>query len=650
MCGIAGFWESSPSGGVLERQALSMANRLSHRGPDDAGAWADGNNGIALAHRRLSILDLSPAGHQPMPSVSGRYIIIFNGEIYNHLELRTQLTMQGLAPDWKGHSDTETLLAAFEAWGIKLTLQRSIGMFALALWDRKLHKLTLARDRMGEKPLYYGWQNNTLLFASELKAIKAHPAFIGSIDRNALTLLMHHNYIPSPYSIYQNIHKLLPGTFVEWENHDANQPGKVSSYWSLTDVIAKGQNTPFSGSAQDATTMLDTLLRDAIHQQMISDVPLGAFLSGGIDSSTIVSLMQAQSTRAIKTFSIGFDDAIYNEAQYAMEIANHLGTEHTELYVSSQMAQSIIPRLPTLFDEPFADSSAIPTFLVAELARNQVTVALSGDGGDEIFGGYPRYLFTQSVWEKFMWLPSPLRHSLGNILNATNPAVLNQCLKPFKHLIPSNLQHINIGQKIKKGASIMQANDSAELYLLLTSHWPAHPSIVLDAKQPETIFTSSQKPMPHGDAALQMMAMESLSLLPDDILCKVDRTTMGTSLESRAPLLDHRVVEFAWQLPANMKIHAGQGKWLLRQVLKKYIPEKLFDRPKMGFATPIGPWLRGPLRDWAEALLDESRLRQEGFLNPVPIRQKWSEHLSGQGNWQYHLWDVLMFQAWLDEQ
>lgn len=639
MCGIVGGMASERDWRALIGAMPGMVDAIFHRGPDEGDYWSDASAQVTLGHRRLSILDLSAAGHQPMVSVGERYIIVFNGEIYNHHDLRRELKYA-----WRGHSDTETLLAGFEAWGILGTAERAIGMFAFAVWDKMNKTLTLGRDRLGEKPLYYGWQGEIFLFGSELKALKALPAFRADIDRNSLALLMRHNYIPAPYSIYHGIHKLLPGSLltVSMDKRTA-QPQR---FWDARQVVTSGVANPFAGSPDEAVDALDKLLRQAVGQQMIADVPLGAFLSGGVDSSTVVALMQAQSTRPVRTFTIGFNEAKYNEAEHAKAVARHLGTDHAELYVTPRQALDVIPRLPTLYSEPFSDSSQIPTFLVSQLARQHVTVSLSGDAGDELFGGYKRYVLGQRLWAKLSRMPVGLRRMIARAICGMPPHTWNRLFSPVQSLMPLNLAGTNIGDKLHKGADIMAASTSAELYRLLVSHWQSQ-GLVIGAVEPPTVLTD---PVQADSFTHQMMAMDLMSYLPDDILCKVDRAAMGMSLETRVPMLDHRVVEFAWRLPLDYKLRGGVGKWALRQVLYRYVPQELIERPKMGFGVPIDSWLRGPLREWAETLLDESRLRQEGYLNPAPIRQKWAEHLSGKRNWQYHLWDVLMFQAWLEAQ
>lgn len=653
MCGLAGFVCGSGATPISEWPVLlrRMGESIRHRGPDDAGVWIDGNAGVGLVHRRLSILDLSPAGHQPMTSTSGRFVIAFNGEIYNHLELRDELAGSHHSGDkwqWSGHSDTETLLAGFDAWGIEATLKKCVGMFAIALWDREERTLTIARDRLGEKPLYYGWQGETFLFASELKALRVHPAFSAVIDRDSLALLMGYSTIPAPYSIYQGIHKLLPGSFMTVSLQ--NQSAQPQHYWDARRVIADGLAQPYMGSPDGAVDALDKLLRDAVAQQMVADVPLGVFLSGGVDSSTIAALMQAQSSRPVRTFTIGFHEVGYNEAEHAKAVAKHLGTDHTELYVSPQQALDVIPRLPSLYCEPFSDSSQIPTFLVSQLARQHVTVSLSGDGGDELFGGYNRYVLGQRLWGKLSCLPVGLRQGLARMIFNVPPQAWNRMLGPIQRLFPSGLAQANVGDKLHKGAGVMAVRTPAEFYRQLVTHWQQPSELIIGATESPTVLTDPARQAETDHFVHQMMALDMLTYLPDDILTKVDRAAMGVSLETRVPLLDHRVVEFAWRLPLDYKLYKGVGKWPLRQVLYKYVPKELIERPKMGFGVPIDTWLRGPLREWAEALLDEYRLRCEGFFHPAPIRQKWVEHLSGQRNWQYYLWDVLMFQAWLEEQ
>ena len=654
MCGLVGFFGAGANDGDATLLLGRMAAKIVSRGPDDFGVWAD-EAGVGLGHRRLSIVDLSSAGHQPMTSFCGRYVIAYNGEIYNHLDLRVELAKRGSVEvgglSWRGHSDTETLLAGMTAWGIQATVERCIGMFAFAVWDKKDRVLTLGRDRLGEKPLYYGWQgsgqNASFLFGSELKAIKVHPAFAASIDRNALCLLMRRNYIPAPHSIYQGIFKLPAGCLLT-VSLDSREP-VIAAYWSLADVAVAGNRSPLQGSPEEVVDALEDLLQSAVRQQMMADVPLGAFLSGGIDSSTVVALMQAQSVRPVKTFTIGFNEEGYNEAVHAKAVARHLGTDHTEMYVTPQQALDVIPKLPSLYCEPFADSSQIPTFLVSQLARQQVTVSLSGDAGDELFAGYNRYVMASNIWGKISSLPPSVRSLAASGIRTLSPAAWNTLMGPLQSLAPSAWRHANLGDKLHKGAGVLAAQSVDELYLGLVTHW-APQDLVIGGHEPATCLHGSQLVLPGLDDVQRMMAHDAMTYLPDDILVKVDRAAMGVSLESRVPFLDHRVVEFAWRVPQTLKLRDGVGKWILRQVLHRYVPKELVERPKMGFGVPIDVWLRGPLKDWAEALLDEARLRREGFFYPAPIRKKWEEHLVGRRNWQYPLWDVLMFQSWLENQ
>lgn len=647
MCGITGYWDRC---GAEVTVAEHMALRIQQRGPDGAGVWLNKSGDLAMAHRRLAIMDLSPAGHQPMSSPCGRFTLVFNGEIYNHLVIRADLAQEAGHFNWRGHSDTETLLAALCHWGIERTLQRLTGMFAFALWDSQEKRLFFARDRMGEKPLYWGWCNDVLLFGSELKALKAHPAFNADVDRNALALLLRHNCIPAPHSIYAGIFKLMPGHYLSLPLADiaAAKLAKPVSYWCFNEVVEQGITNPFDGSASEAVDLLHDQLSRSVAGQMLADVPLGAFLSGGVDSSTVVALMQVQCTQKVRTFTIGSDQSSYNEAAHAKAVAQHLGTDHTELYVSPQDALDVIPRLPSMYCEPFSDSSQIPTFLVSQMARQHVTVALSGDGGDELFGGYNRYLSAQRVWSKMQRLPFFARLAVARMLRAVPPTRWDHVFHLASYLLPKRFHLARPGDQAHKLAGVLAVSDSQAFFRQLTSHWNDPASVVIGAHEPPTLLTNPEA-WPNTDCFEHwMMAMDAQTFMADDILVKVDRAAMANSLETRVPMLDHRVVELAWKMPLDFKIHQGQGKWLLRQVLYKHVPKELIERPKMGFGIPLDEWLRGPLRDWAENLLDESRLRQDGYFQPAPIRSMWLDHLSERRNNQYPLWDVLMFQAWLE--
>ena len=634
--------------------ATRMANTIAHRGPDDSGAWADAHSGVALGFRRLSILDLSPAGNQPMVSSDGRFVIAFNGEIYNHLELRKELEKSphstplqgGEAARWRGHSDTETLLAGFEAWGIDATLKKSVGMFAIALWDVQQRTLHLARDRIGEKPLFYGWVHGAFVFGSELKALRAYPGFDNPVSRDALALYLQRCAVPAPYSIYQDIFKLEPGCVLSLSATGlAGKTVEIEPFWRCTDAVRQGLATPIQ-SETEAVAALEAALREAVALQAVADVPLGAFLSGGVDSSAIVALMQAQSSRPVQTFTVGFGEAGFDESAYALDVAQHLGTEHHALRVTAADALVVIPLLPAMYDEPFADSSQIPTYLVCKAARRHVTVALSGDAGDELFGGYNRYFWGQRVWNRLGWMPPLVRQGLGlGILQLPVEAwdALGSAL-PGIHSIA------RLGDKAHKLAHRLKTMQSVDdLYRSLVTEWPQGCDVVRGASRLPTKLDDASSTAGVPEVEHRMMLWDTLTYLPDGILTKVDRAAMSVSLETRVPFLDHRVVELAWRLPLHMKIRDGQGKQALRQVLYKYVPRELIERPKAGFGIPVGEWLRGPLREWAEELLDEARLQREGYFNPAPIRQVWQEHLSGRHDWTSRLWTVLMFQAWLQQ-
>jgi asparagine synthase (glutamine-hydrolysing) len=649
MCGITGFWTPRPHGmETAAAVARSMAERIIHRGPDGFGVWVDDHGGLALAHRRLAVVDLSEAGHQPMRSASGRFELIFNGEIYNHAALRAELP----GTDWRGHSDTETLLAGFEQWGIEGTLKKAIGMFAIALWDRERGRLTLARDRMGEKPLYYGSCGGTFLFASELKAMRAYPGFKPALELGAIALLLRHNYIPAPYSIYQGIRKLLPGTLIHVDGPAVMC--EPQAFWSLREVAEYGRRVPFQGTDQEAANALERHLDEAIALQRVADVPLGAFLSGGVDSSTIVALMQRQSSSPVRTFTIGFHEAGYNEAEHAMAVAKHLGTQHTELYVSGQHALDVVPQLATMYCEPFSDSSQIPTFLVSQMAREHVTVSLSGDAGDELFCGYTRYELAPWLWGRIGRIPGPLRRLLAPAIQAMPAAAwdgIGRLLWPMlgRGRLPLSAT-ARLSDRAYKVADMLGSKSSEDFYRYLNSHqaWPDR--YVIGGVEPASGMNRPELWPALPTFEERMMFIDQISYLPDDILVKVDRAAMSVSLETRVPMLDHRVVEFAASLPMNLKRRAGVGKWLLRQVLYRHVPQSLIDRPKTGFGVPLGDWLSGPLRPWAEELLDERRLREQGLLDTTRVRRLWLEHVSGARDWKYLLWDVLMLQAWLDTQ
>jgi len=647
MCGIVGFLGSSGSAGQDTAVVRRMADLIRHRGPDDDGVWGDAEAGIALAQRRLAIIDLSPAGHQPMLSLCKRYVLVFNGEIYNYDEIRRKLDAEA-AHAWRGHSDTEVLLEAIARWGLKHTLKLCVGMFALALWDRAERTLVLARDRLGEKPLYYGRIGGSFVFASELKAFRGHPAWNPEVDRNAVALLMRHSYVPAPYSIYKGFHKLRPGHFLILACRD-REP-RIEAYWSARDAAETGRAQPFEGSREEAVTMLESLLKQSIKGQMMADVPLGAFLSGGIDSSAVVAIMQSMSTQSVRTFSIGFHQADYNEAEQAKAIARHLGTDHTELYVSEREAMNVIPSLPEIYCEPFSDSSQIPTYLVSKLARQSVTVSLSGDGGDELFSGYTRYALADEFWKKLGLVPHALRRATAGLATFPSPAFYDRLAGPLMPLMPEHRRHGRVGDRVHKAAKLLSLRTADDVYLHLCSHWTNPTEIVMGGRELPTMLTGFDT-LPNLPGNVErMMYVDLMSYLPDDILAKVDRAAMAVSLETRVPMLDHRVVEFAMSLPLTILRAENKTKWPLRQLLDKHVPKKLVERPKMGFGVPIDNWLRGALRDWAEDLLSETRLTADDFFDPGPIRLAWQEHLSGRRNHQYLLWDVLMFQAWREAQ
>jgi asparagine synthase (glutamine-hydrolysing) len=648
MCGIAGFW--TPGG--LDESAVTtlgqMTAAIRHRGPDDEGCWLDHRVGLALGHRRLSIIDLSPEGHQPMTSCDGRYVIVFNGEIYNFRDLRAQLEAYGAR--FRGQSDTEVMLAAIERYGIERAVRQFAGMFAFALFDRLENRLHLVRDRLGEKPMYYGWSGDVLVFGSELKALRQHPAWRGEIDRGALALFLRHAYVPAPYSIYKGIRKVLPGTVLTFQLGEARTEPTEAAYWSARNAAESGLAQGWSDSETDLLDEIDRLLREAVRREMIADVPLGAFLSGGVDSSLVVALMQAESTRPVRTFTIGFDEPEYNEAEHAKAVARHLGTDHTELYVRPSEALAVVPTLPTLYDEPFGDSSEIPTFLVSQLARRHVTVSLSGDGGDELFGGYDRYFLARRAWNLLRIVPRSGRRAVAGAIQSIAPARWDSALRLTGLAQWPRAARRITGDRVHKAARLLSFETEEGMYLDFMTHWRDPAGITLGGVEPPTAFTNPRGGVELDGPLSKMMYLDLLTYLPDDILVKVDRASMGVSLESRAPFLDHRVVELAWRIPPRLRVRDGRGKWPLRKLLHRYVPDALVNRPKMGFGVPIDHWLRGPLKEWAGALLDHSRLKREGYFDPLPIGRKWAEHQDGSRNWHYLLWDVLMFQAWLETQ
>ena len=652
MCGIAGLFSSR---GISPDLLDAMADVLVHRGPDDRGIWYDADAGIGLAHRRLAIVDLSPGGAQPMVSADGRWVLSYNGEVYNHLDLRAQIEAAGKAPPggWRGHSDTETLIEAFAAWGVAATLDRTVGMFAIALWDRADRRLTLARDRFGEKPLYYGWAGRDFVFGSELKALRCHPDFDASIDRGVLGLYAQRNYVPTPWSIHRGTYKLPPGCILSLDLAAAGEPrsqppqegmtGSLSltRYWSYPAIVRAGLDDPIIDGAA-ALDALDQSLTATVAGQAVADVPVGVFLSGGIDSSTIVALYQRHSATPVHSFSIGFEEKGYDESAYARAVAAHLGTVHHEQIMTASDARDVIPSLPHIYDEPFADSSQIPTCLVSRFARSKVTVAISGDGGDELFGGYNRHRDAPRLWRQLTRIPAPLRAIGGQLLGRLPPALWSHAVD----LLPGTHQP-HAGGKIHKGLAIAgRASGLSDLYDRFLDEWSVQGSPVIGAgAAPAPWSLASDDGSPD---AVRIMTCDATSYLPDDSLCKVDRASMAASLETRVPFRDHRVAAVAARIPIGMKIDGSGGKQILRSLLYRHVPKALFDRPKAGFAVPIGAWLRGPLRPWAEELLDERRLASEGWFDPRAVRRRWEDHLAQRSDSTAALWSILMFQAWLN--
>lgn len=650
MCGFVGFLggEISTNTPLAKKTIQNMTDLIVARGPDSGGSWIDSKNTIALGHRRLSILDLSSMGRQPMSSASARYTIAFNGEIYNHLELRSRVEKRSESVRWQGTSDTETLLACIEIWGIETTLKEIIGMFAFALWDSLSGTLTLARDRFGEKPVYYGWQNSGLgkvfLFGSDLKAFKGHPEFSPSVNRDSLCLFLRYKYVPSPHCIYQDFYKLDPGCYIQIFKGESSVEPKY--YWSAEEVAKESILNPFDGDFFDASKYLEGKIRKAVSRQTISDVPLGTFLSGGIDSSLITSILQEQSSKPIKTFTIGFEDKAYNEAEYAKKIAEVLGTDHHELYVSPERSLSLIPELPQAYGEPFADSSQIPTLLLSELVKSEVSVALSGDAGDEIFCGYNRYTLADDIWNKLNVLPYPARNLFSIGLDSI-PSRLFDMVSAYSKVGDFSSR---LAEKVQKVSNILKADSKKSLYYSLTSDWTDPSEWVIDGSEPSTKITSDNVKLDGWCSKRYMMMMDLLTYLPDDILTKVDRASMACSLEVRVPFLDHELVEATFQVPIAHHLSGGKSKAILRDILYQSVPKDLIERPKMGFGVPLDSWLRGPLREWAQDLLDEELIIKQGYLVHSKVTRMWNEHLSGTKNWSGQLWSILMFQAWLEFQ
>lgn len=643
MCGLVGVWQHNE--GVDISLIEEMARLISHRGPDEAGVWTSPDGRLGLGHRRLSIIDLSPAGSQPILSSCGNYALVFNGEIYNHAQVRKSLERTDPGLKWRGHSDTEVLVELLAQVGVKDALPRLNGMFAFAFFDLRARVLTLARDRMGEKPLFFGHVGGAFVFASELKALKALPLWSGKVNRNSLALYLRHNCVPAPHCIYDGLHKLPAGSFIEV----SEAGGRITDpnvYWDVAGVARwSEESTEGATDVHAVLSELDSLLSEAVSSRMEADVPLGAFLSGGYDSATVVAKMQERSMSRVKTFSIGFHAEEYNEAQHAKKIAEILNTEHTELYLTDQDALDVVPKLPLIYDEPFADSSQIPTFLVSQLARENVKVALSGDGGDELFAGYNRHVVGDKVWRQVNWLPPSVRPLLSQLIERISKYDLTSAMS----LLPSHLRAPILQNKLQKLAKALGEDSVRDFYISLSSHWENPHDIVLGVSLTNNSARAWSLPVTELQPRELMQLLDQMTYLPDDILTKVDRASMAVNLEARVPFLDHRLVEFAWSLPDHFKVREGVGKWALREVLHKHIPKEIMQRPKQGFGIPLAEWLRGPLREWADELLSEQRLRTDGFFEPAPIIEKWGLHKAGIDGWQYHIWDVLMFQAWLDE-
>ena len=636
MCGIAGFLGEVPAlQAAREATLLAMTGALKHRGPDDGGTWIDAQAGIALGHRRLSVIELGVGGHQPMTTADGRFVISYNGEIYNYREMAERLKEAGKT--LRGHSDTEVLIECIAQWGVRKTLQQCEGMFAFALWDRECRQLTLARDRLGIKPLYWGRVDKLLIFASELKSLRAHPDWHLEIERSSVAAFLRFGYVPGPQSIFCNVYKLEPGQMLV---ADLSGGLKLERYWDLN-AIATAPMRSSSGSEPDILAELEKVIRRAVRIEMVSDVPIGAFLSGGVDSSLVTALMQQEASRPVKTFTIGFADGNYNEAQYAKRVAGHIGTDHTEFYVEEQTARDVIPNLPVWYDEPFADPSQIPTQILSRLARNRVTVALSGDGGDEMFAGYARYQWARNIELAIQTLPRPIRRGISALLQSTPESAVRHAAR----LLPSAAQPALFGQRLLKLAALLCEESGDMAYRRLISLWPDPEEVAIDAP----IERSSGMEPSLRTFTERMMLFDARTYLPDDLLTKLDRASMSVSLEVRVPLLNHRVVELAWQMPLLMKLRGGISKWALREILYRHVPRSLVERPKRGFGVPLAAWLRGPLRDWAGDLLSVRTIRRSGWLRPEPLERRWREHLQGRRDWSASLWAVLMFQSWLAE-
>jgi asparagine synthase (glutamine-hydrolysing) len=654
MCGIAGGIFTANTDQRVHDILRRMNAVQVHRGPDDSDIWMDGATGVGLAHRRLAVIDLSREGRQPMISPSGRYVLVYNGEVYNYEDIRCDLAQSRKDLSWRGHSDTEVILAAIEHWGLVPAVQRFVGMFALAVWDRRERVLSLVRDRIGIKPLYYGLAGRSIIFGSELKALRTHPEFAARIDRQSLQDYLQFAYVPAPRTIYTQAWKLPAGHHLTIALGVDDRPPSLSAtepYWSAETVAIRGQQHPAAISESAAVAQMTDILNEAVRSRMTADVPLGAFLSGGIDSSTIVALMQANSARPIKTFTIGFHENGYDEARHAAAVANHLGTEHTELYASHKAALELIPELPSVYCEPFADPSQIPTLLLSRLTRKSVTVSLSGDGGDELFGGYNRHFIGSRLWPMILRIPLGLRHRLSGWIRSIPPRAWDKLFNFLRRSkFPQRWLIDTPGDRVHKLCLGISAASPEQMYTRWITHWPPTNDALNDGSGADDHPFSAICNALASDFTSQMMLMDLKGYLADDILVKLDRATMAASLEARVPMLDHRVVEAAWQLPLHFKVAGGQGKRILRKILQQYVPVRLIERPKTGFAVPLDSWLRGPLRDWAETLLDRERIKRDGFLDAAPIRRKWREHFTGRRNWQYQLWVVLMFQAWLDRE